>query len=74
VKTLEALTGAALAKAERRLLNPEPGSMIAEAKEYGVDTTLLISQLRLTPDERAHKLQRAAMAMRKIRGAARGRS
>ena len=74
MKTLEALTGAALAIAEQRLLNPEPGSMIAEAKEYGVDTTLLISQLRLTPDERAQKLQRVATALRKIRGAVRERS
>ncbi len=47
---------------------------IAKAKAYGIDTTLLISQLRLTPDERARKLQRAAMAQKKIRGAASRRS
>jgi hypothetical protein len=74
VKTLEALTGEALAKAEQRLLNPERGTMIAAAKEYGVDTTLLISQLRLTPDERARKLQRVSTALKKIRGAAHERS
>lgn len=37
---------------EEKLLNPRPGSKIAEARDYGIDLTLLVSNLRLTPEER----------------------
>ena len=40
--------------------NPPPGSALAEAKEFGVDLTLLISTLRLTPTERARSLSEGA--------------
>ena len=39
-------------KIEQKLLNPRPGSKAAAAKEFGIDLTLLISRLRLTPEER----------------------
>lgn len=42
---------------EERLLNPKPGSKIAAAKEFGIDLTLLIGTLRLTPDQRVKNLQ-----------------
>jgi hypothetical protein len=45
-----------LAIAEERLRNPRPGSKIAAAKEYGIDLTLLIENLRLTAAERALKM------------------
>jgi hypothetical protein len=38
--------------ARSSLRNPRPGSRIEAAKNYGVDLTLLIEQLRLTPAER----------------------
>ena len=60
-----------LARAEEWLRNPPPGSRAAAAREYGIDLTLLITQLRLTPAERAEKLQRAARVIDKVRGAAR---
>jgi len=44
-------------KVEEWLVNPPPGSKAAAAKEFGVDLTLLIRNLRLTPQERAEKLQ-----------------
>lgn len=44
-------------KVEEWLLNPPPGSKAAAAKEFGVDLTLLLRNLRLTPQERAEKLQ-----------------
>lgn len=44
---------------EEKLLNPKPGSKIAEAKEFGVDLTLLVRQLRMTPEERLNELQSA---------------
>ena len=37
---------------EEKLLNPRPGSKIAEARDYGIDLTLLVSNLRLSPEER----------------------
>lgn len=40
----------------------------------GVDLTLLVEQLRLTPAERARKLESAATALEKVRGAARRRA
>ena len=49
---MRALTPEELARAEARLRNPAPGSRIEAAKKYGIDLTLLIGQLRLTPAER----------------------
>jgi hypothetical protein len=49
VKILGALTPEELARAEKSLLHPAPGSRIEAAQNYGVDLTLLVEQLRLTP-------------------------
>lgn len=67
------LTTEELARAEDRLLHPKPGSRIDAAKAYGIDLTLLIAQLRLTPAERARKLERTATALEQVRGLARRR-
>jgi hypothetical protein len=50
-----------------------PGSRIEKASQYGVDLTLLVEQLRLTPDERARKLERTTIALESVRGIARRR-
>lgn len=42
---------------EEKLLNPRPGSDIAAARDFGIDLTLIVSQLRLTPEERLEDLQ-----------------
>lgn len=42
---------------EEKLLNPRPGSKIAEARDFGIDLTLTAAQLRLTPQERVERLQ-----------------
>ena len=59
---------------EEKLLNPRPGSKIAEAKEFGIDLTLLVSNLRLSPEERLRKnddlnrgLDQLAEAMRRAK-------
>ena len=52
MKKLLPLTPEQLARAQERLLHPPPGSRIEAAKNYGIDLTLLIEQLRLTPEER----------------------
>lgn len=54
--------------AEERLRNPPPDSAIARARDFGIDLTLLIERLRLTPEERVLRLQREMMAFDQIRG------
>jgi len=71
VKELRALTPEEFERAAEKLRNPAPGSKIEAAQKYGIDLTLLIEQLRLTPAERAQKLQRASQSAEKIRGLAR---
>ena len=43
------------------ITNPPPGSGLAEAKEWGVDLTLLVENLDLTPAERAEAVSRGAV-------------
>lgn len=74
VRELRALTPDEFARAEVRLRTPAPGSRIAAAKEYGVDLTLLIEQLRLSPAERVRQMQLASEAAGKVRGSARRRN
>ena len=74
MKTLLPLTPDQLAHAENCLLHPPRGSRIEAAREHGLDLTLLVEQLRLTPAERARKLELAATALEQVRGAARRRS
>ena len=37
---------------EEKLLDPRPGSRIAAARDFGIDLTLLVENLRLTPAQR----------------------
>jgi hypothetical protein len=74
MKMLRPLTPEQLVRAEDRLLHPAPGSRIEAARNFGVDLTLLVEQLRLTPAERARKLELASTALEKVRGIARRRS
>jgi hypothetical protein len=73
VKELRALTPEQLARAEALLRNPPPGSRIAAAKEYGIDLTLLIEQLRLSPAERVRQLELAANDLEELRESVRKR-
>ncbi len=52
---------------EEKLLNPKPGSKIAAAKEFGIDLTLLIGTLRLTPNERVKNMQKSMISVEKFR-------
>ena len=67
------LTEKQLARAEDRLRNPRPGSKIEAAQRYGVDLSLLIENLRLTPAERVERMHDAAVAVEQARGAAKRR-
>jgi hypothetical protein len=74
MKRLRPLTPVQLTRAEERLIHPVPGTRIDAAKTYGVDLTLLLEQLRLTPAERARKLEVASTVLEPVRGVARTRS
>ena len=41
---------------EDYFLNPPPGSAAARAAEFGIELTLTLENLRLTPEERIRKL------------------
>jgi hypothetical protein len=41
------------------------------ARKYGIDLTLLVSQLRLTPAERAQNLEQVSQEFEQMRGVAR---
>jgi hypothetical protein len=73
MRKLEALTPEQFERARYRLLNPAPGSRIEAAAQFGIDLSLLVSQLRLTPAERADQLQAASIAIEEVRGIARRR-
>ena len=67
VETLRKLTGSELARAIECLRNPIHGGNIEAAKKFGIDVTLLIEQIKLSPAERAcgkHSLVRSAESVR----------
>jgi len=43
-------------EAERWLIEPQPGTAAARARDYGVDLSLTVANLRLTPTERIQQL------------------
>jgi len=51
---------------EEKLLNPKPGSKAAAAREFGIDLTLLVENLRLTPDQRVRNLQQAMYGIEEL--------
>jgi hypothetical protein len=51
------------------IMNPPPGSEIAAAKEYGVDLTLTLRRLLLTPTERSRELEGALEFVSQLRAA-----
>jgi len=55
----------------RLINNPPPGSKLAAAKEYGIDLTLLLSTLQMTPTERLTQLQVAQSFCEELRRATR---
>jgi len=52
---------------EEKLLNPRPGGKIAAAREYGIDLTLVVENLRLTPEQRLEKLQQAVISFYELK-------
>jgi hypothetical protein len=73
MQQLRPLTPGQLALAEQRLRNPQPGSRIEAARNSGVDLTLLIEKLRLTPSERVLRMHDVSIAAQQVRCAVRRR-
>jgi len=71
MKTWHDPTPDRLTCAEERLRHPRPGSRIEAAQKFGIDLTLLIEKLRLSPAERVRRMHDAANAAEQVRGAAR---
>lgn len=57
-------------KVEDYFLNPPPGSAAERAVEFGIDLTLTLENLRLTPEERICKLDSFIKDVAHLRAAA----
>ncbi len=55
---------------EDYFLNPPPGSAAARAVEFGIDLTLTLENLRLTPEERIRKLDNHLIGIAKLKESA----
>lgn len=56
---------------EEKLLNPRPGSKIAAARDYGIDLTQLVENLRYSPAGRIKRNDQAGNSMIKFEAAMR---
>ena len=56
---------------ENYFLNPPPGSAAERAAEFGIDLTLTLENLRLTPEERVRKLDDFIEGVAKLRASVR---
>src|SRR4029077_6723486 len=52
---------------EMALIDPKPGSAAAAARESGIDLSLTVSNLRLTPEERIRNLDSQVDGIRELR-------
>jgi hypothetical protein len=68
---LRKLTPEEFERAASRMRNPAAGSKIEAASKYGIDLTLLIEQLRLSPAERAEQMLVVCNFAEQYRGSAR---
>jgi hypothetical protein len=49
--------------------NPPPGSKIEAAKQFGIDLTLTLRSLTLTPEERVREMEDALRFIEELRAA-----
>jgi len=54
-------------EAERWLIEPQPGTAAARARDFGIDLSLTISNLRLTPEQRIRRLDEHVDGIRELR-------
>lgn len=53
------------------LLDPKPGTAAAAARDFGIDLTLTVQNLLLTPEERIIRLDKSREMMKQVREAGR---
>ena len=56
---------------EDYFLNPPPGSAAARAVEFGIDLTITLQNLRLTPEQRIRKLDEFIEGVAKLKASVR---
>jgi len=56
---------------ENYFLNPPPGSAAERAAKFGIDLTLTLENLRLTPEERIRKLDNFIEGVAKLKASLR---
>ena len=56
-------------EAERWLIEPKPGTAAARARDFGVDLSLTVANLRLTPEQRIRQLDEFQSVMKQMRKA-----
>ena len=66
----EKLTAAEQKRLYELVVNPPLGSKVEAAKDYGVDLTLTLRSLALTPTERSQEMESALLLMEEIQKAA----
>ncbi len=54
---------------ERWLIEPRPGTAAAAARDFGIDLSLTVSNLRLTPEERVRQLDEFQASIKELRKA-----
>ena len=59
------------AEIENHFLNPPPGSAASRAADFGIDLTLTIGNLRLTPEERIRQLDSFIKGVAELQDSAR---
>lgn len=73
MEELRAWTPQKIRALQERIRNAPPGSKFDQAKKYGIDLTLVVSQLRLTPSERVRQMMSLAESVEPLRGQLRKR-
>lgn len=56
---------------EDALRHPKPGGKIDAARHFGIDLSMLIENLRLTPDQRLRRLQESMNSIESLRAISR---
>lgn len=54
---------------EMSLIDPKPGTAAAAARDFGIDLSLTVSNLRLTPEDRIKRLDESQASMKELRKA-----
>jgi hypothetical protein len=52
---------------EMALIDPKPGTKAAAARDFGIDLSLTVSNLRLTPEQRIRQLDSHVDGIRELR-------